>query len=487
MALPTENKNEDTIAAAATAMSEAGIGIIRISGPDAIRIGSLVFRSSAMKDVLSDYAANTIHFGYIVDGDRGNERIIDEVMISVMKHPHSYTTEDTVEINAHGGTYVLQRILELVLSKGARLAEPGEFTKRAFLGGRIDLAKAEAVMDLISSQSEFARKTAVEQLEGSVSERIKSFRSQILYEIAFIESALDDPENFSTEGYPGRLDQKLESVIADMEKLISDSENSRILKDGIRTVIIGKPNAGKSSLLNYLTGTERAIVTDIAGTTRDTLEESVRLNGVLLNITDTAGIRDTDDTVEKIGVNRAKQAAENSDLLLLLIDTSDSLSEEDRDSIRLFCEQIACGKKGIILLNKSDLEKKADESQVRELVSRCMTEADDRQNNAVPYITISLRNGNGLSGLTDKIMELFHAGELTEKNEVHLTSLRHRQAVKDAADSLRLVRKSIAAGMSEDFYSIDLMNAYSSLGTIIGEQVDDDLVEEIFSRFCMGK
>lgn len=487
MALPTENRNEDTIAAVATAMSEAGIGIIRISGPDAIRIGSALFRSSKMKNVLSGYSANTIHFGYIVDLTGGKEQIVDEVMISVMKHPHSYTTEDTVEINAHGGTYVLQRILELVLSKGARLAEPGEFTKRAFLGGRIDLAKAEAVMDLISSQSEFARRTAVDQLEGSVSERIKEFRAQILYEIAFIESALDDPENYSTEGYPEILDQKLQLIIAEMEKLLSDSENSRILKDGIRTVIIGKPNAGKSSLLNYLTGTERAIVTDIAGTTRDTLEESVRLNGVLLNITDTAGIRDTSDTVERIGVDRAKHAAENSDLLLLLIDTSDHLSDEDCDSIRLFCGQISCGKKGIILLNKSDLEKRADESQVRELVRRSLPESDGSRTPEIPVITISLHNGNGLSEMTDTIMELFHTGEIAEKNEVHLTSLRHRQAVIAAADSLRMVRKSIAARMSEDFYSIDLMNAYSSLGTVIGEQVDDDLVEEIFSRFCMGK
>ena len=527
------DKNEDTIAAIATAMTEAGIGIIRVSGPDSICIVDKIFRNARHEKAITKYRANTIHFGYIVgpihkaadqssnnlqdkpqeeapdtppqtkntssDTWDGDCRIIDEVMVSVMKAPHSYTTEDTVEINTHGGVYLLNRILELVLANGARLAEPGEFTKRAFLGGRIDLSQAEAVMDLISSQNEFSRRTAVDQLEGSVCREVRKFRESILYETAFIESALDDPENYSTDGYPQKLDAKLNGLVKEMNHLLEDSENARILKEGIRTVIVGRPNAGKSSLLNYLSHSDRAIVTDVAGTTRDTLEESVRLGGCVLHLIDTAGIHKTKDTVEKIGVDRAVKAAERADLLLFLIDTSDALSDEDRMIADLVAERTKAGAKAIVLLNKSDLTAETSEADARRLFEKSERAVEEktirtRENTTdkttadnIPSITISLANHSGLDQLTKMIETMFRTGELMSSSEVYMTNIRQRDAMIRARDSLLLVRKSIADGMSEDFYTIDLMNAYSSLGEIIGEQVDDDLVDEIFSKFCMGK
>lgn len=484
-AVITNDTEEDTIAAVATAMTEAGIGIIRISGRNAIAIGDRLFRDAKMRRRLSTYQANTLHFGYVIDPDtaENDEPLkLDEVMVSVMKAPHSYTTEDTVEINSHGGVYLMNRILELVLKNGARLAEPGEFTKRAFLGGRIDLAKAEAVMDLISSQNEFSRKTSMEQLEGQLSGKIRELRSEILHEMAFIESALDDPENYDTEGYPDQLYEKLNGLIRNLNQLLGNAENIRLLKEGIRTVIIGKPNAGKSSLLNILSHSDRAIVTDVAGTTRDTLEESVRLGDAVLHLVDTAGIRETEDAVEKIGVNRAIRAAESADLLLFLIDTSRPLTKEDEEIAALAEQKVENGCRLIVLLNKMDLPAIITKKDVERLFSQQLIEKD-----SVSFLPVSMTQHSGIDVLSDEIKKLFHTGALLSSNEIYVTHERHREAIRNAIHSLELVQNSIKNGMTEEFYSVDLMNAYSELGKILGEQVDDDLVEEIFSKFCLGK
>ena len=490
----TEN---DTIAAIATAASDAGIGIIRISGPEVFQIVSGIFLNGKKEPVqVVNYAANTIHFGYIAD----NDEIIDEVLLSVMKAPHSYTTDDTAEINTHGGTFVMSRVLSLVLSRGARLAEPGEFTKRAFLGGRIDLARAEAVMDLISSQSEFARKTAVAQLSGSISNRVREIRGQLIYELAFIESALDDPENYSLEDYPERLEAVCSEIQHKLQKLLLNAEEGRILKSGVRTVIVGRPNVGKSSLLNALLGEERAIVTQIPGTTRDTLEENARIDGVLLKITDTAGIRESEDVVEQIGIRRALETLSSSDLILFVLDASQPLKDEDH----LIADHIAKLKADhspahcIVLLNKGDLPAIITEADALQLFEKSEydsaisieSENDSEQRKVsrqIGVIKTSMKQEAGLNELGSLIKEWFRVGELTEKQEVFLSNIRHIEAVREANHAISLVRKSIHDGMSEDFFSIDLMNAYESLGRILGESVEDDLVEEIFSKFCLGK
>ena len=482
MALTFDHFQTDTVAAIATAMSEAGIGIIRISGPDAAVIGSKLYRTPKKnKTDISQWRPGTIRFGYIVETDgSGKENLIDEVMLSWMKSPHSYTTEDTVEINTHGGMFLMNRILELVLKAGARMAEPGEFTKRAFLGGRIDLARAEAVMDLISSRNEFARKTSAAQLEGAVSAKIRELREKILYEIAFIESALDDPENYTLEGYTDKLMDTCLSLETEMKNLLSHAEEGRILKEGIRTAIVGRPNVGKSSLLNRLAGEERAIVTEIEGTTRDTLSETVRLGGVLLHLTDTAGIRQTQDKVEQIGVHRAQQALDQADLILFVIDSSRELSPEDASIAERITAKMEEGTKCILLMNKTDLSSETSEEDVRDLFR-------SRNKECPPLLFCSLQTGEGMDELGAFVSGLFHTGEIAEKNEIFLTNLRHKDAVKEALESICLVKDSIESGMSEDFFSIDLMNAYRVLGTILGEAVEDDLVEEIFSKFCMGK
>ena len=482
MALTFDHFQTDTVAAIATAMSEAGIGIIRISGPDAAAIGSKLYRTPKKnKTDISQWRPGTIRFGYIVETDgSGKENLIDEVMLSWMKSPHSYTTEDTVEINTHGGMFLMNRILELVLKAGARMAEPGEFTKRAFLGGRIDLARAEAVMDLISSRNEFARKTSAAQLEGAVSAKIRELREKILYEIAFIESALDDPENYTLEGYTDKLMDTCLSLETEMKNLLSHAEEGRILKEGIRTAIVGRPNVGKSSLLNRLAGEERAIVTEIEGTTRDTLSETVRLGGVLLHLTDTAGIRQTQDKVEQIGVHRAQQALDRADLILFVIDSSRELSPEDASIAERITAKMEEGTKCILLMNKTDLSSETSEEDVRDLFR-------SRNKECPPLLFCSLQTGEGMDELGAFVSGLFHTGEIAEKNEIFLTNLRHKDAVKEALESICLVKDSIESGMSEDFFSIDLMNAYRVLGTILGEAVEDDLVEEIFSKFCMGK
>ena len=351
----------DTIAAIATAMTSSGIGIVRISGDEAVSITDRIFEMKNQKK-LEDMPTHTIHYGHIHDGDE----VIDEVMVVLMREPRSYTREDTVEIDCHGGVYVMKRILETVIKYGARPAEPGEFTKRAFLNGRIDLSQAESVIDVINSKNEFALKSSLSQLSGSVSEKIKEIRGTVLHEIAFIESALDDPEHISLDGYPEKLSGIVSDVIK-IDKLLANSDNGKMLKEGISTVIVGKPNAGKSSLLNSLVGEEKAIVTDIAGTTRDVLEEQINLNGILLNIIDTAGIRDTEDVVEKIGVERAKKYLNNADLVIYVVDTSTALDENDHEIMELLKDRHA-----IVLLNKSDLSPVTTVEDIRKHLDKKM-------------------------------------------------------------------------------------------------------------------
>ena len=461
-------KQTETIAAIATALSDSGIGIVRISGDDAIEIGSRVYRSKNGCHSLKDYGSHTIHYGFIMDGDE----ILDEVMVAVMKAPNSYTKEDTVEINCHGGVLIVQKVLETVLRNGARLAEPGEFTKRAFLNGRIDLAKAEAVMDIIHSRNEFALKSSMKQLKGSISDCIRQMREEILYEIAFIESALDDPEHISTEGYPEKLLPKIGDLLLRCNKLIESADDGKVLKEGINTVIVGKPNAGKSSLMNLLVGEEKAIVTEVAGTTRDVLEESIRLHGIGLNIIDTAGIRSTEDVVEKIGVERALKIASDADLILYVVDSSVALDESDEEILDLIR-----GKKCIVLLNKTDLVPVVEEEELR----KKLRDAE------ISVIRTSTRDNTGIEEFQNIIKEMFFSGALSMNEEVIITNMRHKQALEEARDSLLMVKKSLEDEMPEDFYSIDLMSAYASLGYIIGEEVGEDLVNEIFSKFCMGK
>lgn len=460
----------DTIAAVATAMSGSGIGIIRISGDEAIGIAGKIYRNAKGNKTLPQYDSHTIHYGFIVDE---NENVMDEVMVSVMKAPRSYTAEDTVEINCHGGVLMMQKILERVVQAGARVAEPGEFTKRAFLNGRIDLSEAEAVMDVIHARNEFALKSSVSQLKGSVSNLIKEVREEMIHEIAFIEAALDDPEHFDleAEGYNDTLLKRVEKFMRQIKSLLDSAEDGRIMAEGIHTVIVGKPNAGKSSLLNMLVGEERAIVTDIAGTTRDILEETVSINGIVFRILDTAGIRSTEDVVEKIGVNKAENAVKDADLVLYVVDSSVPLDENDSHILKMID-----GKKTIILLNKSDL-------------TSVVTEEDIRQNKSAAgtIIKTSMKDRVGIELFIETVKDMFFHGDITYNDEVYITNVRHKEALQNAYDSLLQVHKSIEENMPEDFYTIDLMGAYEKLGLIIGESVEDDLINEIFSKFCMGK
>lgn len=457
---------QDTIAAISTAVSESGIAIIRVSGEEAFSVVDRIYRSPNGVKRLSEVPSHTVHYGFIMDGTE----TVDEVLVTVLRAPRSFTAEDTVEVNCHGGVYAAKRVLETVLKNGARLAEPGEFTKRAFLNGRIDLSQAEAVIDVIQAKNEYALKSSVSQLKGSVQEAVVSLRKEILYQIAYIESALDDPEHISLDGYPSQLEQKNTTWMERLQKLVDSAENGRLIKEGIKTVIVGKPNAGKSSLLNLLVGEERAIVTDIAGTTRDILTETIQLNGITLNLADTAGIRQTEDLVEKIGVAKAEETVQDADLIIYVVDSSTPLDEND-DKIISMLE----GKKAIVLQNKTDLRMVTTEEMLREKII------------GHPVIAVSAREKTGLEQLEACIKHMFYQGEITFNDQVYITNIRQKNLLESALESLKQVKNSIRLQMPEDFFSIDLMSAYESLGEITGETIGEDLVNEIFSKFCMGK
>lgn len=483
--------NNDTIAAIATGLSAAGISIIRISGPDSFSIASKIFRngnsSEPIADHIAEWESHTVHYGFIVDGPE----VIDEVMLLYLKAPRTFTKEDTIEIDCHGGIVVTKRILSLVLANGARLAEPGEFTKRAFLNGRIDLSQAEAVMELIGAKNDLAVKNSVKQLRGTLRDRILSLRKQLLTDVATIEASLDQPEYYSLEGFAEKLSESVRAEQEEILKMLHSADNGRLIKEGIETVILGKPNVGKSSLMNALIGEDRAIVTEIAGTTRDTLSEEIRLNGITLLIVDTAGIRNTPDPVEKIGVTRAHEKAVDADLILYVADASVLLDDVDREILKAYA-----GKKMLAVLNKTDLMKApvgaehltekdivpaacTSERDVRELLSDCGCEAE--------IVSVSAKEGTGLTELEEKISGMFFAGNLRADDEAVITSERHKECLRSAYDSLGKVLTSIEAGLPEDFYSIDLMGAYEALSRIVGEEVDEDLINRIFEQFCLGK
>ena len=456
-------RSDSTIAAISTAPGAAGIGIVRISGPEAFSIAEKIFHAKDNK--VTSFHSHTIHYGWIYDGNDP----VDEVLLMIMKSPHTYTGEDTIEIDCHGGIYSTRRVLNTVLSAGASIAEPGEFTKRAFLNGRIDLSRAEAVMDLISAKNEYALQSSIQQLKGSVFSEVQVIRKKLLHEIAYIESALDDPEHMSLEGFTDRLSEIVKKEKDEISSLLSRSKNGKLMKEGITTVIIGKPNAGKSSLLNYMVGEEKAIVTDIAGTTRDTLDEYINLDGITLHLIDTAGIRQTEDVIEKIGVEKALKAVDEADLIIYVMDSSAEFDENDRQILDLLKE-----KKVIILYNKTDLQSKSNITDIKE-------------NTSHPIVPVSLKEKTGISDFENIIKDMFFDGKISLNDELYITNLRHIRSLQDTLDCLNLVEEGIRGEMPEDLLSIDLRDACDHLGSITGETVGEDLVNEIFSSFCMGK
>ncbi len=455
----------DTIAAIATGMGSSGIGIIRISGDKAIEIADKIFVPKNDKKKISMMKSYTAAYGHICyEGE-----MYDEAVALVMKAPHTYTTEDVVELDCHGGITVLKRILDLIIRLGARIAEGGEFTKRAFLGGRIDMSQAEAVMDLINSKNDYAAKASLKKLQGGLKDVITDMREKLLYNIAYIESALDDPENYSLDEFPHELKTVVENLLITVDKLVKSSSDGRLINEGIKTVIVGKPNAGKSSILNMLLGEDRAIVTDIEGTTRDTLEEYLNIDGISLNIVDTAGIRDTEDTVEKIGVDKAIDTINDADLILYIVDGSVPLSDND-----LTIMDKLHGKKVITIINKNDMDVVVDKLWIT-------------QNIDTKIVELSAKERTGRDDLYNILKEMFFNNELSYNDEIYITSLRHKNLLLETRESLNKVIESIDLNMGEDFFTIDLMSAYASLGKIIGEELEDDLVNKIFSEFCMGK
>ena len=480
----------DTIAAIASALTNSGIGIVRISGQESLSIIDQIYQSKNGNKKLSEVTSHTIHYGYICD----QGKVIDEVMVLIMRAPNSYTTEDTVEIDCHGGSLVMKRILETVIKYGARPAEAGEFTKRAFLNGRIDLSQAESVMDLIQAKNDISLESSIYQLQGNLKKKVNKIRKELIHEIAFIESALDDPEHITLDGYNLKLNDIIKNLTFELNELLRLSENGELLKEGINTVIIGKPNAGKSSLLNLLAGRERAIVTEVEGTTRDVLQEQINLNGIILNLIDTAGIRETDDIVEKIGVDKAKKYLLDADLIIYMVDSSTTLDKNDHEILDLLRNR-----KVIILLNKCDLQQLTSEMEVKKaFIQEEDLDFNHRQEHLesdqeissikeFPIISFSAKEQIGVEKLQTLIQEMFFAGENEANEEIFLINVRQKAALESALNSLSLVKRSIEDQMPEDFYSIDLMSAYEELGTITGETVGEDLVNEIFSKFCMGK
>lgn len=457
--------NTDTIAAIASGLTPAGIGIIRISGPQALRTADKVMRRSG-ENSLEKTPSHTARYGRAYGADGG---VIDEALALVMKAPHSYTGEDVAELQCHGGPYVMKRLLDRVLECGARAAEPGEFTKRAFLNGRLDLSQAEAVMELIEAENETARRSAAEALQGSLGADIRQVRAGLLYETAYLEAALDDPEHITLEGYGERLGAALDQAQERLERLLSRADEGRVLTEGIRTVILGRPNAGKSTLLNMFSGRERAIVTDTPGTTRDTLEERVRLGELLLLLTDTAGLRETADRIEELGVRRAYEAAEGADLIIYVVDGTEPPSAEDAGRIAAFA-----GRNLILLINKADGELACEAREFTRVLGR-------------EGLVFSAKEETGRPELESAIKDMFYRGELASERGLVIANARQKEALSSALASLGNVRATMEAGLPEDLYTVDLMAAYTTLGMITGESVSEDLVDEIFSKFCMGK
>ncbi len=455
----------DTIAAIATGMGNSGIGIIRISGEQALHIADKIFQPKNKHKSILTMDSYTAAYGFVsYEGE-----IYDEAVVLVMRAPATYTTEDVVELDCHGGITVMKRIFDLVIKLGARPAEPGEFTKRAFLNGRIDMSQAESVMDLIHAKNDMAVKSSVSQLTGKLHTVISKLRDKILYNIAYIESALDDPENYSLVNYSQDLKATVDNLLITVNNLIKSSDDGRLIREGIRTVIVGRPNAGKSSVLNMLLGENRAIVTDIEGTTRDTLEEFINIDGISLNIVDTAGIRDTNDVVERIGVDRALDTISDADLILYIVDGTTPLNDNDH----IIMDKIK-GKKIITLVNKNDRKIVVDKMLITSVID-------------TEILEISAKEGRGINDLHDLLKKMFFNNELQFNDELYITNLRHKSLLYDTQNSLNKVLESIDMNMGEDFYTIDLMAAYTSLGKIIGEELEDDLVNKIFAEFCMGK
>ena len=457
----------DTIAAISTAPGEGAIGIVRISGDLAISIASSIYQCGTKQ--LEEQKTHTIHYGHIVDPKSGE--VYDEVMVSVLRAPKTFTREDIVEINCHGGIVAINRVLQLVLRMGARLAEPGEFTKRAFLNGRIDLSQAEAVMDLIRAKTDKSMQLAMRQLDGQLSNLIQNLRQEILNTLAQVEVNIDYPEYDDVEEMTLQLlREKTQQVLQGIRALLNTASQGKILRDGLKTAIVGRPNVGKSSLLNVLLREEKAIVTDIAGTTRDTIEEYVNVRGVPLQLIDTAGIRETDDVVEKIGVERSRKALKEADFVLLLLNQSETLQEED---IRLL--ETTKGMKRIILFNKTDLPSKLSTEDI----------APYAQEEEI--VTTSMLNKEGIDQLEEKIAGYFFQGQMNERDATYLSNTRHIALLEKAEQALVEVQNGIEMEMPVDLIQIDFTRAWDLLGEITGDSVQDELLTQLFSQFCLGK
>lgn len=458
---------KNTIAAIATSSKSGSISIIRVSGEDALaKVSEIFFNSEGRKIDLTSVKTHTVHYGFICDAEK---MPVDEALVLVMRAPRSYTAETVVEIQCHGGYLICQLILQTLLKTGVRIAEPGEFTKRAFLNGRIDLSQAEAVMDVIQAENKIALGNSFSQLRGNIKEKISALREMLLTDIAFLEAGLDDPEHISLDDFSHTLSSHVSYLMGELATLLENSANGRVIKEGVRTAIVGKPNVGKSSFMNFMLREDRAIVTDVPGTTRDILEEELQIGLAVFRLIDTAGIHETDDVVERIGIEKTKQAIRDADFILCILDASSPLEEEDKILLEA-CRQ----KKGILLLNKSDLDCVLDIPELEKITSK-------------KIMRISSVTGDGIDELEKEITSLFLSGEMDYNKEIYITNMRQKQEIWNAKESLCRLRESIDSGMPEDFYTIDMTDAYESLGRIIGETIEDDIVDKIFRDFCMGK